>query len=143
MWPTAAASQVSQRDLDSSVLNESQQIKEQIQSESTDVKIRTLYLMLLGINVLGCWTPVKENCFMKTRKGTGASLKQKGDQYEAEKLYRPECTWRLNHITKQKLQRENLHDSAHGTPATLGFHLMLKWHLAVVQNTIHVTNLGQ
>lgn len=74
---------------------------------------------------------------MKAREGTGASLRQKGDRYEAEKLYRPECTWRLNHVTIQKLHRENLRDSAHATPATSRFHL-LKGHLATAQIRIHV-----
>lgn len=74
----------SERDLDFSVLNESQQIKEQIQSESTEVKSRILYLMLQRISVLGCWAPANENCSMKAREGTGASLKKKGDRYEAK-----------------------------------------------------------
>lgn len=100
------------RDLEFSVLIESQQIKEQIQSESTKVKSKTLYLMLQRTSVLECWTPANENCFIKAREGTGASLKQNRDRYEAEKLYRPECTWRMNHITIKKLHRENLHDSA-------------------------------
>lgn len=114
----------SERDLDFSVLNESQQIKEQIQNENTEEESKTLYLMLQRTSVLGCWTSANENCFMNTREGRGASLKQERERYEAERLYRPECTWRLNCITIQKLHRQNLQDSAHATPAAPGFHLL-------------------